>query len=152
MKDQTEKQFISFLRSVNRLRDEGSWNDRELEDKETILRHYFQVQYRLLVYGTLAPGEPNEHLLRTIGGSWKKHVFVRGYHYPEGWGKTEGFPAFRWDPDVGRVPVQLFTSHWLPEHWSRLDAFEGSGYRRIVVPVYDPGGFYTVANIYEALP
>jgi gamma-glutamylcyclotransferase (GGCT)/AIG2-like uncharacterized protein YtfP len=38
------------------------------------------------------------------------------------------------------VDVQVFESADLPEHWARLDEFEGSGYRRVVTVVHCPAG------------
>ena len=32
---------------------------------------------------------------------------------------------------VLQIDVDLFESMDLPEHWARLDEFEGSGYRRV---------------------
>jgi gamma-glutamylcyclotransferase (GGCT)/AIG2-like uncharacterized protein YtfP len=43
-----------------------------------------------------------------------------------------GFPGLVLDPQAPAVDVHLFTSPDPPEHWSRLDAFEGDGYQRAV--------------------
>jgi hypothetical protein len=43
----------------------------------------------------------------------------------------------------------MLVSPELPEHWKRLDEFEGADYARILVPVEDGGGtLIAVANIY----
>jgi hypothetical protein len=47
------------------------------------------------------------------------------------------------------VKVHLFVSAHLPEHWERLDEFEGEDYRRCLIPVYGEQGIIAVANIYE---
>ena len=47
-----------------------------------------------------------------------------------------------------KVPVQIFTSADLPAHWSRLDTFEGSEYRRVTATAATPGGPVPV-SIYE---
>ena len=39
------------------------------------------------------------------------------------------------DPLGPSVQVDLFESMDLPEHWARLDEFEGTGYRRVVATV-----------------
>jgi gamma-glutamylcyclotransferase (GGCT)/AIG2-like uncharacterized protein YtfP len=39
---------------------------------------------RLFVYGTLAPGRPNEHVLSEIGGTWEAAI-VTGTLRQEGW-------------------------------------------------------------------
>ena len=49
---------------------------------------------RLFVYGTLAPGEVNEHVLAPLDGSWVP-ARVYGTLHAEGWGHTHGFPALR---------------------------------------------------------
>jgi len=67
----------------------------------------------------------------------------------EGWGASLGFPALRWMMDGAEVAIQLFVSSQLPEHWSRLDEFEGDDYQRILAPVYRGHELVTVANIYE---
>jgi hypothetical protein len=36
----------------------------------------------------------------------------------------------------------------LPDHWDRLDAFEGEHYRRELVTVHHPGGETSVASTY----
>jgi gamma-glutamylcyclotransferase (GGCT)/AIG2-like uncharacterized protein YtfP len=43
------------------------------------------VEERLFVYGTLAPGRPNEHMLAEVDGEWETAT-VRGRLVPEGWG------------------------------------------------------------------
>ena len=86
---------------------------------------------RLFVYGTLAPGEVNEHLLATLDGSWVP-ARVFGTLHAEGWGHTHGFPALQLDPAATAVAGQIFCSEDLARHWARLDEFEGEAYRRVV--------------------
>ena len=38
------------------------------------------------------------------------------------------------------VVVDLFLSNDLPDHWDRLDAFEGEEYHRVVAEVSTPDG------------
>lgn len=61
------------------------------------------------------------------------------------------FPVFTFDPDAPPVAVQVLSSDGLPELWPRLDAFEGGGYRRILVPVVGHDGRTVVAQLYEAV-
>lgn len=89
---------------------------------------------RLAVYGSLRPGENNHHLVAEIPGRWSEG-FVRGTLHESGWGATLGYPALVWDEDGPEVPVRILTADGLPEHWDRLDAFEGDAYLRILVPV-----------------
>ena len=97
------------------------------------------VDTRLATYGTLAPGQPNHHQLSAICGHWQSGQ-VHGHLIEEGWGAKLGYPALVVDPDAPAVEVQLFESSDLPAHWSRLDAFEGSGYQRVAIPVEVLGG------------
>ena len=101
----------------------------------------------LAVYGSLAPGQPNHHVLDGIEGRWREG-FVRGHLEDRGWGAGLGFPALRYDPDGYEVRVDLFCSDHLPAHWDRLDAFEGPNYERIVVPVHDGRDVIAHANLY----
>ena len=86
---------------------------------------------RLFVYGTLAPGKPNEHLLEEIGGSWQK-ASVRGRLSPEGWGATLGYPAIVLDKLGDEVDGFLFSSDKLSTYWTNLDEFEGECYERVL--------------------
>ena len=89
---------------------------------------------RLAAYGSLAPGEANHHILDGIEGSWSSGS-VRGVRHDTGWGAGLGYPGMRWDPTAEPIEVQLFTSSDLPDHWERIDEFEGEAYGRILVPV-----------------
>ena len=55
-------------------------------------------------------------------------------------GVTIGYPAIVLDPDGPAVSVLVFESQDLPQHWGRLDEFEGSGYERVVVGVSTQAG------------
>jgi gamma-glutamylcyclotransferase (GGCT)/AIG2-like uncharacterized protein YtfP len=89
---------------------------------------------RLAVYGTLAPGRVNHHQISALAGSWQCGT-VKGKLFPSGWGAALGFPGLILDPLGPSVQVDVFESTDLPEHWARLDEFEGSGYRRVVATV-----------------
>ncbi|MEM7300113.1 MAG: gamma-glutamylcyclotransferase family protein [Pseudomonadota bacterium] len=89
---------------------------------------------RLATYGTLAPGRVNHHQLSELDGSWSKGT-VKGKLLSEGWGSDLGYPGIVLDPDGDPVDVFVFQSADLPDHWERLDAFEGDGYRRVPVTV-----------------
>lgn len=104
-------------------------------------------QLELAIYGTLAPGAVNHPQIAGIPGSYRD-AFVRGDLRHTGWGAEHGFPALSWRADGPRVPVKVFRSDELERHWQRLDAFEGEGYCRILVPVEDDSGVVGVANLY----
>ncbi len=118
-------------------------------DEASVERWFDQPSTRLAVYGSLAPGEVNHHVVAHIAGHWVDG-FVTGTLRQLGWGHHIGFPAIAWHPDGKRVNVRLFTSLQLPQHWDRIDEFEGEDYQRILVPVRLVTGAITVANIYEA--
>jgi gamma-glutamylcyclotransferase (GGCT)/AIG2-like uncharacterized protein YtfP len=89
---------------------------------------------RLAIYGTLAPGRVNHHQISALTGTWQRGS-VKGKLFSSGWGSALGFPGLILDPLGASVDVLLFESADLPEHWARLDEFEGSGYRRVVTTV-----------------
>lgn len=84
---------------------------------------------RLASYGTLAPGRENEHQLAALTGTWRKGV-VYGILTIAKSGVHIGNLGITLDPDGDPVEVYIFESADLPDHWARLDAFEGEGYRR----------------------
>jgi gamma-glutamylcyclotransferase (GGCT)/AIG2-like uncharacterized protein YtfP len=102
---------------------------------------------RLAVYGSLAPGKKNHHVIAGIHGSWRKAV-LRGSLHNEGWGAGEGFPGFFWDGTNTPVAAQVFSSRELPHYWPRLDEFEGAEYRRILVPAEILGEGIEICNVY----
>ena len=132
------------LRSINNLRGrayklEAAW----LVHQEGQMDFRYSTSRQLAVYGTLAPGQPNHDQLAGIAGEWRPCEL----HGRIG---TRAARVFTWDPRAAAVPAMLFTSDDLPDHWWRLDEFEGPDYRRLLVPVFVDGTFLTVANVYEA--
>ncbi|MBD2070053.1 gamma-glutamylcyclotransferase [Leptolyngbya sp. FACHB-671] len=89
------------------------------------------MHHRLFVYGTLAPGRPNEHVLADVPGEWEPAT-VTGMLLPEGWGAAVGYPGIVLDKDGDEIEGFLFSSERLTEHWTRLDQFEGEGYERVL--------------------
>lgn len=96
---------------------------------------------KLISYGTLAPGMPNNSILSDLQGSWEK-CWINGYI-----DKVDGFSFFHWDTSKPWIELQLFVSSGLPEKWSLIDGFEGSSYKRRLIPAKTNTGI-TVANIY----
>lgn len=94
---------------------------------------------RLATYGSLSPGRVNHHQLAVLRGRWRRGT-VQGRLTNAGWGTALGFPGLILDPSGSPVEVYLFESSDLPDHWSRLDEFEGSGYRRVVTQVQTTEG------------
>ena len=103
---------------------------------------------RLASYGTLAPGRVNHGQLAGLRGSWRRGT-VQGRLLAAGWGNGVGYPALVLDPSGDTVEVFLFESPDLPDHWARLDEFEGVDYRREVTDVRTEAGDVS-AQIYVA--
>jgi gamma-glutamylcyclotransferase (GGCT)/AIG2-like uncharacterized protein YtfP len=93
-----------------------------------------RVTHPLFVYGTLAPGMPNEHVLADVPGHWESAI-ATGTLLEHGWAASLGFPALRLDAGGTEVEGFLFTSGALDELWERLDEFEGEEYERVVTEV-----------------
>ena len=106
------------------------------------------MNHRLFVYGTLAPGRPNEHLLADVPGEWEPAT-VTGTLLQEGWGAAAGYPGIVLDEHGGEVQGFLFSSESLAEHWARLDEFEGDGYERVLTIVKLKDGTTVDAYIYR---
>ena len=106
--------------------------------------------HRLATYGTLAPGRSNHHELADLTGVWREgHVF--GTLIASGWGAAEGYPGIHLDPSGDRVDVYILESVELPDHWKRLDAFEGAEYERVIVDVHSEQGIVQ-ASVYALRP
>ena len=86
---------------------------------------------RLFVYGTLAPGQPNEHVLAEVPGR-REQATVKGTLLQEGWGAADGYPGIVLDELGGEVQGFILNSEELSAHWARLDDFEGDEYERVV--------------------
>lgn len=105
----------------------------------------------LFVYGTLAPGERNAHIMDGMVGSWQK-ASVRGQRFINGWGIHKLAPGFFPDPNGPIVAGLIFTSDDLPDHWARLDTFEGSDYERVEIEATLETGKIITSFIYRAIP
>jgi gamma-glutamylcyclotransferase (GGCT)/AIG2-like uncharacterized protein YtfP len=102
---------------------------------------------RLFVYGTLAPGRPNEHVLAEVRGTWEPAT-VRGTLLQEGWGAAAGYPGIVLDDHADEVSGLIFASEELSAHWTRLDQFEGAGYERVLTSAKLQDGMLVEAHIY----
>ena len=89
---------------------------------------------RLFVYGTLAPGRVNHHVLEPVPGKWTAAT-LKGRLLQEGWGADLGSPGIVPDAQGEAVSGHLFSSDQLEQHWAMLDEFEGDGYTRVQVTV-----------------
>ncbi|HET7231996.1 MAG TPA: gamma-glutamylcyclotransferase [Longimicrobium sp.] len=132
----------------------GGAGDAGAAEAERRLEALFRTSLTLAVYGSLAPGQPNHHVVAPLGGVWTDGV-IEGDLLPVGWGATLGYPAFRPRAGGPAVAVKVLTAPTLAAAWPDLDRFEGAEYRRILVPVFasSPAAgqrLYTVANLYAA--
>lgn len=103
---------------------------------------------RLFVYGTLAPGRPNAHVLANVAGTWEPAT-VRGTLFQQGWGAAIGFPGIVLEASGDEVQGLVFSSDELADHWARLDAFEGEGYQRVLTSATLRDGTVVDAYIYQ---
>ncbi|MBI3791206.1 MAG: gamma-glutamylcyclotransferase [Gemmatimonadetes bacterium] len=136
---------LAELHEVNAQRAAGAAHDCVLE---AAFASAFGAHQRLAVYGSLAPGQPHHGQLAMLAGRWSDDGVVHGELLRDGWGATLGFPGLRWQWTGPPHPVQLLHSVHLPDHWTRLDQFEGGAYLRILVPIVRAGQVMTVANLY----
>lgn len=84
----------------------------------------------IFIYGTLAPGRPNEDILADIKGTWLAAT-VNGTLKEEGWGAEMGYPGIILDKSENEVEGFVFSSEELDKKWAMLDEFEGKEYKRI---------------------
>src|SRR5918994_2323087 len=143
------RRLLAAANAVRRQRDaSGSAVGSDGRHAEQRLDTLFGTSHTLAVYGTLAPGRPNHHVLAPLGGEWTDGLIER-HLIPLGWGAALGFPGFR--PRVGGDAVA--------GAWPDLDRFEGPGYERILVLVFGTGPgpgqagerrLYKGANLYAA--
>ena len=106
------------------------------------------MTHRLFIYGTLAPGRPNAHVLADVQGEWEPAT-VTGRLLQEGWGAAVGYPGIVLDEQGGEVEGFLFSSDALAEQWARLDEFEGAGYERVTTTVKLKDGTTVEAYLYR---
>jgi gamma-glutamylcyclotransferase (GGCT)/AIG2-like uncharacterized protein YtfP len=105
------------------------------------------INQRLFVYGSLAPGRPNEHILAPLGGTWQRAT-VRGHLKQQGWGAAMGFPGLVLDAAGEEIPGLVFSSEHLASFWATLDDLEGEDYVRVQVDVALDGGGSVAAYVY----
>jgi gamma-glutamylcyclotransferase (GGCT)/AIG2-like uncharacterized protein YtfP len=136
----------------------GSETESNSRRAEQELDARFRTSETLAVYGSLAPGQLNYHIVEPLRGIWMDGL-IEGTLLPMGWGADLGYPAFRPQNGGAVVAAKVLTSPLLATAWPMLDDFEGLEYQRILVPVFSaalgPGrrgerGLYTVANLYAA--
>ena len=113
--------------------------------------------HALAAYGTLAPGRSNAHVMDGVRGTWIPGT-LRGTLHASGIGAATGYPGIVLAGTAPAhattdVPAQVLVSADLPDHWDRLDAFEGAGYRRVpAVVALEDDDAVRPAFAYELVP
>lgn len=110
------------------------------------------MQQHFFVYGTLAPGRPNDHILADVTGTWTPAT-VSGTLLEQGWGAAHGYPGIVLAGsdsavEAGEVEGLVLSSEELADHWDRLDEFEGAEYQRVTVRARFEDGSTVPAQIY----
>jgi|688.fasta_scaffold100352_2 gamma-glutamylcyclotransferase (GGCT)/AIG2-like uncharacterized protein YtfP len=150
-------EVTQLIDTVNRVRTGAGASADAESSAERQLNDIFGTDRTLAVYGTLAPGRENYHIVKPLGGEWTDGL-IEGDLQETGWGATLGYPAFR--PRTGGtiLKIKVLRSDALPRGWKDLDNFEGHEYQRILIPVFEIADekeglerrIYTVANLYAA--
>lgn len=97
------------------------------------------ANHRLAIYGTLAPGKPNHGEISDLKGIWTKGT-IRGKLITASQPPHTGLTGLILDPLSNKIDVDIFESAELPDHWPRLDAFEGSEFERVTTRVQTDAG------------
>ncbi|WP_248126541.1 4a-hydroxytetrahydrobiopterin dehydratase [Micrococcus lacusdianchii] len=155
---------VSYGRLAVRMHshDVRALTSRDVRLARTVVRLASEVlaPHALAAYGTLAPGRANAHVMNGVRGTWTSGT-VRGVLHASGVGAATGYPgvvlagtaAPAPPAHVTDVPAQLLVSADLPDHWDRLDAFEGPGYRRVpAVVALEDDDAVRPAFAYELVP
>ncbi|WP_299776139.1 gamma-glutamylcyclotransferase family protein [uncultured Pseudoteredinibacter sp.] len=107
----------------------------------------------LFVYGTLAPGRVNHHVVADIPGVWCEAT-VTGRLLEEGWGAEMGYPGIEL-PQVDVNPEEytgingyVLESPNLADFWGALDEFEGEGYVRVLTEAKLSDGRTVSVSVY----
>jgi len=120
-----------------------------LNKEEISFNQQYKPENILIVYGTLAPGRTNYHVIEHIKGEWQQGI-VRGKLVKEGWGADLGYYAFRHVniTEQEEIKAFIFSSEELISNWEVLDEFEGSGYRRVLTKYELDNGEIGVGYVY----
>ena len=115
----------------------------------------------LCVYGTLAPGQVNAHVLAPLSEAWTE-AQISGSLNDAGWGAARGCQCARLpDYDIDNMTADshptsvvngvLFESEELADFWRKLDDFEGIDYRAEVAMARLVTGEYRRYVVYTVL-
>jgi pimeloyl-ACP methyl ester carboxylesterase len=102
----------------------------------------------IFVYGTLRPGDSNEHVMKDIRGEWRD-ASISGVWHKEGWGYEKfGLPGMVVDKNGEEIKGLIFSSANLQEYWVTIDNFEGPDYERVKTQAVCPNGDVIEVNVY----
>jgi hypothetical protein len=104
------RRLVAAANVVRRQRDaSGGAVGSEGRRAERQLDSLFRTSHTLAVYGTLAPGQPNHHVVAPLEDEWTDGL-IEGDLLPVGWGADLGYPGFH--PRVGgeAVAVQVLSA------------------------------------------
>lgn len=152
---------VSYGRLAVRMHshDVRALTSRDIRLARTVARLASEVlaPHALAAYGTLAPGRSNAHVMDGVRGTWIPGT-LRGTLHASGTGAATGYPGVVLAGTAPAhattdVPAQVLVSADLPDHWDRLDAFEGAGYRRVpAVVALEDDDAVRPAFAYELVP
>jgi len=129
-----------LIREANAARLDGTLDERA----EDALR---DAARSLVVYGSMAPGRENGHILAPLGGYWTE-VTVKGRLIGAGWGAAKGYPGLGIDATEDLIRAHCITSIALPDVYDAIDHFQGEEFVRLLHPFTTREGQRGVANIY----
>src|SRR5829696_8736172 len=87
------RRLVAAANAVRRQRDaSGSAVGSDGRRAERRLDALFRTSHTLAVYGTLAPGRPNHHVLAPLGGEWTDGL-IEGDLLPVGWARPSVIPG-----------------------------------------------------------
>ena len=101
---------------------------------------------KLVIYGRMRPGGPDEHHLAELNGTWSDATFP-GYIQSLDACTIETCPWLAWAPTGTWNEGFVFLADALKDHCPVLDAKEGIDLARLLTPVRSSTGD-SVANIY----
>jgi gamma-glutamylcyclotransferase (GGCT)/AIG2-like uncharacterized protein YtfP len=121
------------------------------EEEENLIKTH-RPEQTLVVYGTLAPGKPNHHIVEHIQGTWQKGI-IKGELSNKGWAAENGYLGFCHTSPTNEKSIEahILTSTELPQNWSMLDDFEGEGYQRILTTYQLEDGTKGIGFIYAVV-
>lgn len=122
---------------------------KDLTENEQHLLSTYTPENVFIIYGTLAPGKPNHHLIKDIAGTWHK-AEVKGKLEKDGWGADLGYNGFRHSTGADQqvIPAVVLIAEDMHANWKRLDEFEGEGYQRLLARFELSNGTYGIGYIY----